>query len=106
MGFPTANLSAEECDLSAVANGVYAGFAVVGGVRHCAIVNIGFSPSVVEGGARRIEAHILDFDADLYGQLIEVELVQFIRPEQKFPSRKALTEQIGRDVATARALLQ
>lgn len=106
IGFPTANLSAEGCDLGAVANGVYAGFAVVGGVRHRAIVNIGFSPSVIEGGARRIEAHILDFDADLYGQTIEVELAQFIRPEQKFPSREALTAQIGHDVATARTLLQ
>ena len=106
IGFPTANLSAEGCDLGAVANGVYAGFAVVGGVRHRAIVNIGFSPSVIEGGARRIEAHILDFDADLYGQTIEVELAQFIRPEQKFPSREALTAQIGRDVATARTLLR
>ena len=101
IGFPTANLSAEECDLGSVANGVYASRATVGGVYYPSIVNIGFSPSVVEGGCRRVEVHIIGFDADIYGQTIAVELVEFLRPECKFPSREALVDQIRKDVATA-----
>jgi riboflavin kinase/FMN adenylyltransferase len=97
IGFPTANLSAEDCDLGSVANGVYASRATVGGVCYPSIVNIGFSPSVVEGGCRRVEVHIIGFDADIYGQTIAVELVEFLRPECKFPSREALVEQIGAD---------
>ena len=101
IGFPTANLSAEDCDLGSVANGVYASRATVGGVCYPSIVNIGFSPSVVEGGCRRVEVHIIGFDADIYGQTIAVELVGFLRPECKFPSREALVDQIRKDVATA-----
>ena len=101
IGFPTANLSAEDCDLGSVANGVYASHTTVGGVCYPSIVNIGFSPSVVEGGCRRVEVHIIGFDADIYGQTIEVELVEFLRPECKFPSREALVDQIRKDVATA-----
>ena len=101
IGFPTANLSAEDCDLGSVANGVYASRATVGGVCYPSIVNIGFSPSVVEGGCRRVEVHIIGFDADIYGQTIAVELVEFLRTECKFPSREALVDQIRKDVATA-----
>ena len=101
IGFPTANLSAEDCDLGSVANGVYASRATVGGVCYPSIVNIGYSPSVVEGGCRRVEVHIIGFDADIYGQTIAVELVEFLRPECKFPSREALVDQIRKDVATA-----
>ena len=101
IGFPTANLSAEDCDLGSVANGVYASRATVGGVCYPSIVNIGFSPSVVEGGCRRVEVHIIGFDADIYGQTIAVELVEFLRPECKFPSREALVDQIRKDGATA-----
>ena len=101
IGFPTANLSAEDCDLGSVANGVYASRATVGGVCYPSIVNIGFSPSVVEGGCRRVEVHIIGFDADIYGHTIAVELVEFLRPECKFPSREALVDQIRKDVATA-----
>ena len=104
IGFPTANLSAEGSNLGSLANGVYAGFAVVAARRHNAIINIGFSPSVVEGGCRRIEAHIIDFDADIYGQVIEVILLEFIRPEQKFPSRTALATQIAHDVERAKVI--
>ena len=102
MGFPTANLSAEDCNLGGVANGVYASYATVGGERYAAIVNIGFSPSIVEGGCRRVEVHIIDFDADIYGQTIAVELLDFIRPECKFPSREALIAQIRQDITTAK----
>jgi riboflavin kinase/FMN adenylyltransferase len=70
-------------------------------VCYPSIVNIGFSPSVVEGGCRRVEVHIIGFDADIYGQTIAVELVEFLRPECKFPSREALVDQIRKDVATA-----
>lgn len=103
-GFPTANLLSSE-QTEGVECGVYAAQATVDGERHLAVVNIGRSPSVVENGVVRVEAHLLDFDGDLYGHTIEVELLHFIRSERKFASQEALREQIRHDCATARDLL-
>lgn len=106
IGFPTANLNAADCRLGDIANGVYAGFVTIGDAKFQAIINIGFSPSVIEGGCRRVEAHIFDFNANIYGQTITVEPVYFVRSEQKFPSRDALANQIAHDIATARDMLK
>ncbi len=72
-----------------------------------AVANIGHRPTMTgdAGGSPRVEVHLLDFDADLYGEHIELEFVAFLREEQRFPSLTALTEQIQRDVERARAVL-
>ncbi len=104
LGFPTANLRASE-QVAEVASGVYAAVATVDDTTYPAVVNIGRSPSVVENGVVRIEAHLLDFEGDLYGRTLRVELLHFLRPEQKFASRETLCKQIAKDCKNARELL-
>jgi riboflavin kinase / FMN adenylyltransferase len=97
LGFPTANLRADP-ELLVPAFGIYAGAA--GGQR--AAVSIGVNPHY--GGAeRRIEAFLLDFEGDLYGQRLTVELWDRLREERAFASETELVEQIGRDVEATRA---
>ena len=97
LGFPTANLRAEP-ELLVPAFGIYAGAA--GG--HRAAVSIGVNPHY--GGAeRRIEAFLLDFEGDLYGERLIVELWERLREERAFASEAELVEQIARDVEATRA---
>jgi len=103
IGFPTANVP-----LGAhlePARGVYSVTAKLADGRAVkGVANIGQRPTV--GGTQsRVEAHLFDFAEDLYGQEISVALHHFIREEQKFASFGELKEQILRDAATARALL-
>jgi riboflavin kinase/FMN adenylyltransferase len=99
LGFPTANLRPEP-ELLVPSFGIYAGAAA--GER--AAVSIGTNPHY--GGAeRRIEAFLLDFEGDLYGQRLVVELWERLRDEQAFGSEEELVAQIARDVeATRRAV--
>ncbi len=96
IGFPTANL--EPGDQLVPADGVYAGKAVVDDVAHSCAISIGTTPTF-DGTARRIEAHLLDFDGDLYGKQMRLEFERFLRAQRAFPSADALTEQLRRDVA-------
>jgi riboflavin kinase/FMN adenylyltransferase len=98
LGFPTANL-AVPAHLLVPAYGIYAGFAR--GQR--AAVSIGTNPHY-GGQERRVEAFLLDFEGDLYGQRLVVELWEWLRPEAVFASEEELVTQIARDVeATRRA---
>jgi riboflavin kinase/FMN adenylyltransferase len=98
LGYPTANLRLEP-DLACPAYGIYAGF----GLGHRAAVSIGTNPHY-GGSERRIEPYLLDFEGDLYGKRLVVELWERLRDEAVFDSEEALVEQIGRDVeATKRA---
>jgi riboflavin kinase / FMN adenylyltransferase len=96
LGYPTANL-AVDAELLVPRYGIYAGAA--GG--HLAAVSIGTNPHY-GGDERRIEAFLLDFTGDLYGQRIVLELWRRLRDERVFDSEAALIEQIGRDVAETR----
>ncbi|MCL1881776.1 MAG: riboflavin biosynthesis protein RibF [Oscillospiraceae bacterium] len=81
--------------------GVYKSRTIVGNVSYPSLTNIGIKPTVValiETPQIIMETHILDFTLDLYGQSIEVALLDFIREEQKFDSLDALKEQIQNDV--------
>ena len=104
IGFPTANLRIPE-RMALPADGVYAAFARFAGDTHRAVVNIGVRPTFGVS-ARTVEVHVLDFDADIYGEEVRLEFVERIRAEQKFPSLNALTAQIGSDAAMARTLLE
>jgi riboflavin kinase/FMN adenylyltransferase len=97
LGFPTANVAAPP-GLLVPAYGIYAGAA--GGQR--AAVSIGVNPHY-GGTERRIEAFLLDFEGDLYGRRLVVELWQRLRDERSFASERELVEQIARDVAATRA---
>jgi riboflavin kinase / FMN adenylyltransferase len=97
LGFPTANLRADPA-LLVPAFGIYAGAAG----EHRAAISIGVNPHY--GGAeRRIEAFLLDFEGDLYGRRLIVELWDRLRDELAFANEAELVEQIGRDVAATRA---
>lgn len=98
LGFPTANL-AVEANLLVPAYGIYAGFAL----GHRAAVSIGVNPHY-GGNERRIEPYLLDFDEDLYGRRLVVELWERLRDERAFESEDELVAQIAQDVeATRRA---
>ena len=97
LGYPTANLALEPHHLCP-AYGIYAGSAL----GHRAAVSVGTNPHY-GGTERRIEPFLLDFEGDLYGQRLVVELWQRLRDEAVFESEEALVEQIGRDVEATRA---
>jgi riboflavin kinase/FMN adenylyltransferase len=85
-------------------DGVYAVRVRAPGTQQQGVANLGFNPTFQEQ-ERSLEAHLFDFDADLYGRRLEVSFVRRLRGECKFPTVQALTEQIARDVAAARQVL-
>ena len=102
IGFPTANLqTATEC---LPPDGVYATRIVLADGVYASITNIGMRPTFAEP-ARTIEAHIFDFDRDIYGQDVKLELVDRIRPERKFDSAEMLRAQIASDLKRAKEIL-
>jgi riboflavin kinase/FMN adenylyltransferase len=102
LGFPTANLRVD--GLALPPPGVYAARAVMGKISRPAAVNVGTRPSIQANGATvRVEAHLLDFAGDLYGERMELEFRFRIRGEERFPSRDALARRIGEDVEAVRA---
>lgn len=104
IGFPTANVQVSEPYKLIPANGVYAVRTLVRGTWLNGIMNIGNRPTV-DGIGRTQEVHILDFTADIYGENISVELLDYIRPEQKFSGIEELKTQILKDKEKAIELL-
>jgi riboflavin kinase / FMN adenylyltransferase len=100
LGFPTANLQIE-ADLLVPAFGIYAG--AVANLR--AAISIGVNPHY-GGTERRVEAYLLDWDGDLYGNRLVVELWQRLRDERAFESEAALIAQIAADVEQTRAAIR
>ena len=101
IGFPTANLALANPDKVVPANGVYAVQVRIGGSnehsRLNGVMNVGVRPTVTSSGERVLEVHILDFERDLYGQLIEVSFIERIRAEQRFSGIDELKRQIAKD---------
>ncbi|MFI3280382.1 MAG: riboflavin kinase [Rikenellaceae bacterium] len=95
LGFPTANIALDS--QIQIENGVYACRLILNGEERRAISNIGTKPTV-GGGVRSLECHILDFEGDLYGQCIDVEILDKLRDEVRFDSVEALRQQIGQDI--------
>lgn len=103
IGYPTANLRPVERKVTP-GNGVYATVTRIGGTDHMSATNVGTRPTF-GGGERLIEAHILDFDGDLYGEEITVEFVERLRPELEFKSVAELLEHMEEDVERSRKIL-
>lgn len=100
LGFPTANiLVCEELD---VRNGVYAARVTVDKQAYCGVANLGHKPSVGSDGRRVLEVNIFDFDKTIYGQIIDVELLDYIREERTFDSFDSLKAQIETDKQTVK----
>jgi riboflavin kinase/FMN adenylyltransferase len=103
IGFPTANLDVWE-ELLLPVNGVYATYAWVGDERYVAATNVGVRPTI-DGGNVTVEAHLLDFNDNLYGRELKLEFIRHIRPEMKFAGLDALKAQIQTDVQKIRQQL-
>ncbi|WP_144118921.1 bifunctional riboflavin kinase/FAD synthetase [Catellatospora sichuanensis] len=103
IGFPTANLMVAKY-AAVPADGVYAAWLVRGNERLPAAVSIGTNPTFA-GQDRRVEAYVLDFSGDLYGERLALDFVSHLRPTLKFDGIDALVEAIGDDVARTRAVL-
>ncbi|RME48089.1 MAG: bifunctional riboflavin kinase/FAD synthetase [Caldilineae bacterium] len=103
LGFPTANVAIPAEKLLPIA-GVYAVWLHLGEETFPGVANLGVRPTF---GALEpmLEVHIFDFQRDIYGQTVRVELVDFLRPERKFESLQALQSQIARDAQRARDIL-
>jgi riboflavin kinase/FMN adenylyltransferase len=105
IGFPTANLDyAREKVIPA--NGIYACWAYLGDEKHKAAINIGTNPTFTpDKKTLSVEAYLLDFDRDIYGEVLLLEFVARLRDELKYESVDALIEQIEKDVEQTRELL-
>ena len=102
LGFPTANVLPDPA-VVVPGRGVYAGFVRVGKDVYAACTNVGVAPTF-ERGEGRIEAHLLDFEGDLYGRVVDVSFVRRIRSEKRFSGVDELKAQISRDVEEARRI--
>jgi len=106
INIPTANIHYPESKLLPV-NGIYACWAWIGTERHMAATNIGVNPTFTpDKRTVNVEAHILDFDRDLYGQELKLEFITRLRDELKFDSVDSLLAQIHADIAKTREILQ
>lgn len=105
IGFPTANLGV--CpDLVIPGNGVYAAWARMGAKMVKAVVNIGSKPTFHPEYPVSIEAHLIDFEGDIYGRPLRLYFTTRLRDEQKFAGIEALVRQIGTDRDEAAKLLK
>ena len=102
LGFPTANL--DVTNLILPPDGVYSAVTKVGGRLYRVALNIGLRPTISQPHPQlRVEAHLLDFSGDLYGQELEIQINSKLRDERKFASPDDLQTQIAKDVAAVRA---
>lgn len=106
IGFPTANIAFKPGHAWPT-TGVYAGWVTVGsGARVAAAINIGMRPTFHEHAEQPLlEAHLIDFDGDLYGQDLRVEFIHFLRSERRFSGIDEIVEQLETDVEAARQAL-
>jgi len=100
IGFPTANIQIKEDYKLIPKNGVYAVKTFIGQKEVFGMMNIGFNPTV-NGQKQTIEVNLFDFDADIYGEKLEISLLKYLREEQKFGSVDLLKEQLNQDKKTA-----
>jgi len=103
LGFPTANLVPDSA-LVVPDHGIYACHAEVAGERRIAAVNVGVRPTFQTGRGLLVEAFLLDFDDDIYGQELRLDFLERLRGEKRFDSVEALVEQMHRDVDEARRI--
>lgn len=103
IGFPTANIELDD-PYVIPSNGVYAIRLELEGKSFAGVMNIGTKPTFEDTTTRTLEAHLFDFSRTIYGESVKVELIEFIRHEQKFGSIEELIAQIGRDVEKAKQI--
>lgn len=105
IGYPTANIDPTDKDQIVPANGIYAIQALCAGALYGGMLSIGLNPTVTDTTDVKIEAHLFDFAADIYDQVIEIRFLKKLRDEQKFASLDALKEQLHLDKINSLACL-
>ncbi len=106
IGYPTANLIVSEPLKLVPAQGIYAVWATTAaGTRHQAMLSIGVRPTIGADLAQTIEVNLLDFSGDLYGQLLTLEFVTWLRGEEKYDGLDALKAQLALDARATRTAL-
>lgn len=105
IGFPTANLKVDS-EYVIPKMGVYAGLVEVDHREVGAMISIGYNPTVKDDDAVSIEAHLFDFNENLYGKTLTYRFVAYLRPEMKYSGLEPLIEQLKRDEVNARAVLK
>lgn len=104
IGFPTANIHIPNSYKLIPRDGVYAVEAQIDGLLYKAMLNIGNRPTV-DGTSKTVEAHLFDFQGDLYNKQITVYFIEFIREERKFNSLEELKDQLSKDQRVAKSIL-
>jgi riboflavin kinase/FMN adenylyltransferase len=102
IGFPTANIAVHGTDKLIPKIGVYAASTIIEGIRYSVALNIGYRPTIDGSIGLHIEAHIIDFNSDLYGKHINLDLHERIRDEKKMNGLDALKSQLLQDVQWVR----
>lgn len=104
IGFPTANLS--EIDVIVPAIGVYAGIATFDGQSHAAAIHIGPNPTFETDQTVKLEVHLIQYDGDLYGQMLMVDFVARVRDIARFDTAQQLIDQLNHDVQTVQSITE
>lgn len=100
VGMPTANLRVEKAKFPAA--GVYATKIRINGKRYGSVTNIGRRPTVDQERHITVECFILDFQGDIYGEQVELEVLKYLRPIQKFENLEAVFAQVKKDIEEAK----
>jgi riboflavin kinase / FMN adenylyltransferase len=106
LGYPTANLQLSSNRKMIPQDGIYFARVEVDGSIYSCMVSIGVRPTFFTHGQRTIEAHLLDFDGDLYGKAISLQFLKHLREERKFENATQLIEQMNKDKEESRRLEQ
>ena len=105
LGFPTANISVDDRDKLIPAKGIYAAECIVENEKHFGLLSLGSRPTFHKDGEIIPEFYIFDFDKDIYDQVMQVNMVEKIRDEEKFNSVDDLIIQMKKDEETGRIIL-
>ena len=107
LGFPTANIEIKETYKLIPLVGIYAVYAYYEGIRYKGMLNIGFRPSIDSSdGSMSIEVNIFDFNQDIYGRDLKVDLIKRIRNEKKFDSIEELIAEMKKDKSKTERILR
>lgn len=105
IGFPTANLHVNDPNKIIPADGVYAVYVYLGGVRYGGMLSIGYRPTIGNGTDRSVEVNIFHFNTDIYNQPMRITFVRYMRPELKFDTIEELIARIHQDEVDIKAVL-
>lgn len=103
IGYPTANIHISESYKQIPKIGVYAVTSIIQGKKICGMMNIGFNPTVA-GKKMTIEVNFFDFNEDLYGDFLQIEVLERLRDEKKFESLQELKNQLAKDALSAKSI--